>query len=457
MIKIKFKILKFSLFGSLFLALFLLSVNTSHAQLVQKQAMVAGSAVSSGFEPLIFSFGDLQNGVNEFVMYPMSTAGSTYNIGNSTLYTEGAAVAFSFDYYDVMEDIKYVLSNDASTATSYGSYFTTTVNKKPRFLTGSEIIVYEQDPNMLLWGGDDKMQLNVRYNGTENILVMAKEYAKVEIGGDNYDWDDKVLETLDISLNIEIPLTLTNTCSINNIKIGAPEKNPNAINPNVLHKNGKPVKINNQYIEIQDENNIKVIASIKITKDGIVFDNGIDSLLISTTVEEPPQEVEVEKPKNEVQTKEIGFEGEGLTKPQENVYKGISSEKNLEQLIVGVTNFILSFVAAIAILMLIYGGYLWIVDRGDGSLVEKSKKIIAGAVIGIMIVISAYTIVNTVIKLEGNTADLPYDDTMVGVGIGALVGGAADDLLGGDGAIGGLLGGVAGGVMGNNWNNWFGG
>jgi hypothetical protein len=92
------------------------------------------------------------------------------------------------------------------------------------------------------------------------------------------------------------------------------------------------------------------------------------------------------------------IDGPGLRSPDTTAYHGISSEKNLDQLIVFLTNFFLSFATTVAILALIYGGYLWIIDGGEGSMAEKARKVLAGAVIGLLIIITAYTLINTVTR-----------------------------------------------------------
>jgi hypothetical protein len=64
--------------------------------------------------------------------------------------------------------------------------------------------------------------------------------------------------------------------------------------------------------------------------------------------------------------------------------------------IIGITNFILGFVAMITVIMIIYGGYLFVISSGDDSLEEKAKKIMSQSIIGLVIVIIAYTLVAAV-------------------------------------------------------------
>jgi len=64
--------------------------------------------------------------------------------------------------------------------------------------------------------------------------------------------------------------------------------------------------------------------------------------------------------------------------------------------LIGITNYILGFVAGIAVLMIIYGGYLYIIAHGDDSLEEKGKTVLIDAIIGLIIVIIAYTLVTAI-------------------------------------------------------------
>lgn len=62
-----------------------------------------------------------------------------------------------------------------------------------------------------------------------------------------------------------------------------------------------------------------------------------------------------------------------------------------------VLQFILGFVGLIAFGILIYGAGTLVANYGDDQMVEKAKKIITNAIIGILVIISAYTIVATLV------------------------------------------------------------
>ena len=62
----------------------------------------------------------------------------------------------------------------------------------------------------------------------------------------------------------------------------------------------------------------------------------------------------------------------------------------------GVIKILLSFLGVIFLVLLIYGGYLWMMDRGEEALAKKAKDIIKNAIIGLVIVLAAYAITDFV-------------------------------------------------------------
>ncbi len=85
--------------------------------------------------------------------------------------------------------------------------------------------------------------------------------------------------------------------------------------------------------------------------------------------------------------------GESETITQSNV-------QNLINLFGTITQFILGFVGVIAFGALIYGAASLIGNFGDDEAIEKAKKVIKNALIGIIVVISAFAIVSTLIKFQ---------------------------------------------------------
>ena len=55
-------------------------------------------------------------------------------------------------------------------------------------------------------------------------------------------------------------------------------------------------------------------------------------------------------------------------------------------------NVALSLVGLIFLVLMVYAGYLWMIARGEEAQVEKAQGIIRAAVIGLVVVMSAYAI-----------------------------------------------------------------
>ncbi len=60
---------------------------------------------------------------------------------------------------------------------------------------------------------------------------------------------------------------------------------------------------------------------------------------------------------------------------------------------------VLGFVGVIFIVLIIYAGFMWMTAAGNEERIEKAKKIIIRATIGIAIVLLAYTITYTITEL----------------------------------------------------------
>gem|GEM_PF-3797708 len=82
-------------------------------------------------------------------------------------------------------------------------------------------------------------------------------------------------------------------------------------------------------------------------------------------------------------------------------------------MITGWTNFLLPFVGAIAIAAIVYAGFLYLTAAGNDEQAGKAKKIIIWVVIGIIVIFSAYAIVNT---LLGSDSGGGNDGTSISVG-----------------------------------------
>ncbi len=69
-----------------------------------------------------------------------------------------------------------------------------------------------------------------------------------------------------------------------------------------------------------------------------------------------------------------------------------TDNQSLDLIIETVIKTILSFLGVIFLILMIYGGFLWMTARGNEDQVVKSKNLIIAAVIGLIIVLASYAI-----------------------------------------------------------------
>ncbi len=93
-------------------------------------------------------------------------------------------------------------------------------------------------------------------------------------------------------------------------------------------------------------------------------------------------------------------QGEEIIPQDEQEGISLSNVNNLINLFGTITQFILGFVGIIAFAALIYGAASMIGNYGNDEMVEKSKKIIRNAIIGIVVILSAFALISTVIKFQ---------------------------------------------------------
>jgi len=64
----------------------------------------------------------------------------------------------------------------------------------------------------------------------------------------------------------------------------------------------------------------------------------------------------------------------------------------LESVISTVITAFLGLLGVIFLVLIVYGGYIWLIARGDEAKVEKAKNTIINSIIGLIIVLAAYAI-----------------------------------------------------------------
>ena len=69
----------------------------------------------------------------------------------------------------------------------------------------------------------------------------------------------------------------------------------------------------------------------------------------------------------------------------------------LRGIVLTIINFFLTFLGLLAVIMVIYGGFLYVSSAGNEENVNKAKKILLYAVLGIVIIIVSFALVNTLL------------------------------------------------------------
>lgn len=72
---------------------------------------------------------------------------------------------------------------------------------------------------------------------------------------------------------------------------------------------------------------------------------------------------------------------------------GIMNATDLVSTIIAVVQWILAITGLIAVIVIMYGGFVWMTARGDAEKVRKAKKILVNAVIGLAVILLAWVIV----------------------------------------------------------------
>lgn len=81
---------------------------------------------------------------------------------------------------------------------------------------------------------------------------------------------------------------------------------------------------------------------------------------------------------------------------------GLSGQTSLSNLIVEVVRLLLLFAGGVAIVFVIIGGYYYITSGGNEETAEKGKKTLINAIIGIVVIVLAYAIINVIANLVSN-------------------------------------------------------
>lgn len=77
---------------------------------------------------------------------------------------------------------------------------------------------------------------------------------------------------------------------------------------------------------------------------------------------------------------------------------------DLKDTVINIINWVLGLLGIVAVIMVLYGGFQWLTAGGSEDKVASAKKILQSAVIGLIIILLAWAIVNYVLSTAGNVS-----------------------------------------------------
>lgn len=70
---------------------------------------------------------------------------------------------------------------------------------------------------------------------------------------------------------------------------------------------------------------------------------------------------------------------------------------NIEEFVGSIINAALSIIGVVFLVLMVYGGLLWMLSEGDDTKIGKARGLIFHAIVGLILVLSAYAITNFVV------------------------------------------------------------
>ncbi|MFW0862137.1 MAG: Ig-like domain-containing protein [Candidatus Komeilibacteria bacterium] len=86
-------------------------------------------------------------------------------------------------------------------------------------------------------------------------------------------------------------------------------------------------------------------------------------------------------------------------------------DTDLKQIIVNIIQIALGFIGLIAVIFILYAGFVWMTAGGAADKVDKAKKILIRAAIGLVIVLSSYAIATFIFNAIGWSTGIDMDGT----------------------------------------------
>ena len=88
-----------------------------------------------------------------------------------------------------------------------------------------------------------------------------------------------------------------------------------------------------------------------------------------------------------------------------NLELSTATETDPREMAVSVVKYLMTFLGIIAVVVILLGGFKWMTAAGNEDKVAEAKKLIIAGIIGLIIVLCAYAIVNFVVGITNDVLE----------------------------------------------------
>lgn len=78
---------------------------------------------------------------------------------------------------------------------------------------------------------------------------------------------------------------------------------------------------------------------------------------------------------------------------------------DLKETVLNIITFVLGLLGLIAVIMILYGGFVWLTAGGNEDKVGSAKKIISAAIVGLIVILLSWAIVTFVVNSTTNVTN----------------------------------------------------
>lgn len=83
---------------------------------------------------------------------------------------------------------------------------------------------------------------------------------------------------------------------------------------------------------------------------------------------------------------------------------GLNGASSVSDLIARVIEILLMFGGVIAVVFVVIGGYWYVTSAGNEEQAEKGRKTLLNAIIGVVLIVLSYVIINVIVNLVSSTS-----------------------------------------------------